>query len=138
MADQVNINDIDLTTRAFNLLCKLSENGGLTPAENLELLQIQKKMAASEIVPLLQSGLESLGERIDSITEVLASRIDAQDAKIDAQNSKIDAQNSKIEAMNTKIEAMNTKIEAVNTKQNILIVVIAIIGSALTIVLSLS
>ncbi len=131
MAEQVNINDIDLTTRAFNLLCKLSENGGLTPAENLELLQIQKKMAASEIVPLLQSALASLGERIDSITEVLASRIDAQDAKIDAQNNKIDAQNS-------KIDAMNTKIEAVNTKQNILIVVIAIIGSALTIVLSLS
>ncbi len=117
MDKQLSINDFDLTTRAFNLLCKLSKNGGLTPAENVELLQIQKKMAAAEIIPLLRSGLESLENRLDSIADVLTSRIDAQDAKIDAVGNKIDA---------------------VNTKQNILIVVIAIIGSALTIVLSLS
>ncbi len=117
MDRQLNINDFDLTTLAFNLLCKLSKNGGGTPAENLELLQIQKKMAASEIIPLLRSGLESLEKRLDSIADVLTNRIDAQDAKIDA---------------------LNTKIEAVNSKQNIPIVVIAIIGSALTIVLSLN
>ena len=67
-------------------------------------------MAASEIIPLLRSGLESLEKRLDSIADVLTNRIDAQDAKI----------------------------EAVNSKQNTLIVVIAIIGSALTIVLSLN
>ncbi len=38
MDEQPNINDLDLTTCAFNLLCKLSKNRGLTPAENLLFL----------------------------------------------------------------------------------------------------
>lgn len=38
MDNQLNINDFDLTTHAFNLLCKLSKNGRVTPAENLLFL----------------------------------------------------------------------------------------------------
>lgn len=43
-------------------------------------------------------------------------------------NSKIDAQNSRIDA----------KIDAQNTKYNVLIVIISIIGTALTITLSIN
>ena len=90
--------DINLTTRAFTLLCKLSEHGKLTPEEIHELLETQKEMASSE----LQSSLEKLSSRID------------------AQNDRIDVQ-----------------LGAINSKYTVLIVVIAIIGAALTIALSI-
>ena len=99
MTEQITHDDISQTTRAFTLLRKLSKGEKLTSSETHELLQIQKKMASSDMIPQLQSGLEILSN------------------KIDAQNSKIDAQNS---------------------KYNVLIVIISIIGAALTIALSIN
>ncbi len=55
--------------------------------------------------------------QLQSGLEILSNKIDAQNSKIDAQNSKIDAQNS---------------------KYNVLIVIISIIGAALTIALSIN
>lgn len=110
MAEQIAHDDISQTTRAFTLLRKLSKGEKLASSETHELLQIQKKMASSDMIPQLQSGLE-----------ILNSKIDAQSTKIDAQNSRIDA-----------------KIDAQNTKYNVLIVIISIIGAALTIALSIN
>ena len=106
MSEQIASDDINLTTRAFDLLRKLSRGGKLTSSETHELLQMQKIMASSDVFPQLQSGLE-----------ILSNKIDAQNSKIDAQNSKIDVQNS---------------------KYNVLIVVISIVGAALTIALSIN
>ena len=73
-------------------------------------MQIQKKMASSDMISQLQSGFEILSR------------------KIDAQNTKIDAQSSRIEA----------KIDVQNSKINVLIVIISIIGTALTIAISIN
>lgn len=113
MSEQIATDDKNLATRAFDLLHKLSRGGKLTSSETHELLQIRKIMASSDVFPRLQSGLETL-----------SNKIDAQNSKIDAQNSKVDAQNSKIDVQ--------------NSKYNVLIVVISIVGAALSIALSIN
>ena len=45
---------------------------------------------------------------------------------------------SGLETLNSKIDAQNTKIDAQNSKYNVLIVIISIIGAALTIALSIN
>ncbi len=110
MSEITNPDEVNLTTRAFTLLRRLSEDGKLTPEEIHELLQTQKKMASSELIPQLQNSLESLGNRIDSVSEKLDSYKEATNSKLDAQNS----------------------------KYHVLIVIISIIGAALTIALAIS
>lgn len=128
MAEQIAHDDVSQTTRAFTLLRKLSKGEKLTSSETHELLQIQKKMASSDMIPQLQSGLEILSTKINA----QSSRIDT---KIDAQSSRID---NKLDAQNSKLDAQNTKIDAQNSKYNVLIVIISIIGAALTIALSIN
>ena len=128
MAEQIAHDDVSQTTRAFTLLRKLSKGEKLTSSETHELLQIQKKIASSDMIPQLQSGLEILSTKIDAQSSRIDTKIDAQSTKIDAQSTKIDAQNSRIDA----------KIDAQNTKYNVLIVIISIIGAALTIALSIN
>ncbi len=93
----------------------------MTPEEIHELLQIQKKMASSELIPQLQNSLESLGNRIDSVSEKLGNRIDSVSEKLDSYK-----------------EATNSKLDAQNSKYHVLIVIISIIGAALTIALAVN
>ena len=112
MSEQINADGINLTTCAFTLLRKLSEDGRLTLEEIHELLQTQKKMASSELLPQLQSGLENLGDKIDSVSEKLSGRVDSVSEKLDSYK-----------------EATNSKLDAQNSKYHVLIVIISIIGA---------
>ncbi len=128
MSEITNPDEVNLTTRAFTLLRRLSEDGKLTPEEIHELLQTQKKMASSELIPQLQNSLESLGNRIDSVSEKLGNRIDSVSEKLDSYK----------EATNSKLDAQNSKFDAQNSKYHVLIVIISIIGAALTIALAVN
>ncbi len=78
-------------------------------------------MASSELLPQLQSGLENLGDKIDSVSEKLSGRVDSVSEKLDSYK-----------------EATNSKLDAQNSKYHVLIVIISIIGAVLTIMLSIS
>ncbi len=118
-----------LTTRAFELILKLSKGEELTPQEIVEYIEIQKEMPATSFISELKVINQTLESRLDGMSSSLDARLDTQssslDARLDTQNSSLDA---RLDFMSSSLESQKSEIRVMRWVMMIGIALIAAAG----------
>lgn len=87
MSERVSTDETNLTTHAFNLLCKLGEGKKLKPDQVYELLELLKTMSGSNVITTIDALRAEMNSKLGSIDALRAE----MNSRLDAQNSKFDS-----------------------------------------------